>query len=98
MLTEGLVGCFLLILHIIYVRIIGGVHLRVRFVDWVLGFLGLRCYITYTAHATLEANIVHLIDRLARLLHYAQVTVFVHGGYLTFEAIHEIRRLCRLPS
>ena len=57
----------------------------------------LRRYVTDAAHATLEANVVHFVDGLARVLDYAEVTVLVHSCYLAFEAVHEVRGLRRLP-
>ena len=54
--------------------------------------------VTSAAHSTLEADVIHFVDWLARLLHYTDVTVLVHGCYLAFESIHEVRGLRRLPS
>ena len=101
-LSEGLVSSLLLILLLmkilhVNIRIVRGVHLGIRLKYWIGWFLWLRCDITDTAHAALEANVVHLVDWLARLLHDTQVTVLVHRCYLALEAIHEIRRGCRLP-
>jgi hypothetical protein len=58
--------------------------------------LRLRCYVADAAHTTLKANVIHFVHRLARLLHYAEVTILVHGRYLALEAVHEVG-LRRLP-
>ena len=109
-MPERLVRGVLLLLLIlqIYVRIIRSVHLRIvaivvifqsgRLVNRILRLDWLRGDAADAAHAALEADVVHLVDWLARLLDYAKVPVLVHRGDLAFESIHEIRRLRRLPS
>ena len=101
-LPERLVGRVLLLIlgDAGQVRLVGRTHLRVSLVS--RGrlrrrcLLRLGCYVADAAHAALKANVVHFIHGLARLLHYAEVAILVHGRYLALESVHEVR-LRRLP-
>ena len=102
-LPEGLV-CRVLLLVLGDARqvgLVGRAHLRVSRVGRgsLRGccLLRLGCYVADAAHAALKANVVHFVHGLARLLHYTEVAILVHGRYLALEAVHEVRGLRRLP-
>lgn len=102
-LPEGLVRRILLLILVDarQVRLISSAHLRVSLVGRGrlrrCSFLRLRCYVTDAAHSALKANVIHFVHWLARLLDYAEVSILVHGRYLSLEAVHEVRGLRRLP-
>lgn len=90
-LTEGLVRTLVTFL-IDRIQIVGVVHYLGVWLVNLHGrsFLRLRSDITYSAHATLKPYVIHLIHRLTCLLDDSEMTVFVDGTDLTFEAVHEI--------
>lgn len=98
LLAEGLVRRFRTVLICIHnIHVIGIIHhfccIWLLDIDrrcrWRFRLLCVR-EAAHSTHATLEADIVHLVHRLAGVRHDPEVAIFVHRAYLSFEAVHEI--------
>lgn len=95
-LPEGLVRSLLSIrIYINRIQVIRIVHhLRCIWLlnidGWWLVLLGIIREAADSTHAALEAYVVHLVHGLAGVGHDSEVAILVHGGDLSFEAVHEI--------
>lgn len=87
-LVDVLLGVSL-VLHVLAGRLIGLGLVPVRRRDLILGLL--LSDAADSAHARLEANIIHFIYGLVGPLHDAKVSILVHRRDLALKSVHEVR-------
>jgi len=87
-LVDVLLGVSL-VLHVLASRVIGLGLVPVGRRDLILGLL--LSDAADSAHARLEADIIHFIYGLIGPLHDAEVPVLVHCRDLALESVHEVR-------